>query len=87
MDFSPSNHEPVAAAVLGQAVRPPRRGGLTGLDQQVRPASQVGQIGSGLKDQKILRPERPIGNGCKDHVNHNGKKPKLTFVELLAKYQ
>jgi hypothetical protein len=50
MDFSPTNQEPIAAVVLGQAVRPPRRGGLTGLDQQVRPASQVGQTGSGLKD-------------------------------------
>jgi hypothetical protein len=35
----------------------------------------------------MLRPERPIGNGGKDHVKHNGKKPKLTFAELLAKYQ
>jgi hypothetical protein len=57
------------------------------LDQQVRPASQVGQTGLGLKDQKMLRPERPVGNGGKDHVKHNGKKPKLTFAELLAKYQ
>jgi hypothetical protein len=57
------------------------------LDQQVRPASQVGQTGSGLKDQKILRSERPVGNGGKDHVKHNGKKSKLTFAELLAKYQ
>jgi hypothetical protein len=52
MDFSPSNQEPVAAAALGQAVRPPRQRGLTGLDQQVGPASQVGKTGSGLKDQK-----------------------------------
>jgi hypothetical protein len=87
MDFSPSNQEPVAAAVLEQAVRPPRRGGLTGLDQQVRPASQVGQTGSGAKDQKMLRPECPVCNGGKDHVKHNGKKLKLTFAELLAKYQ
>jgi hypothetical protein len=57
------------------------------LDQQVRPASQVGQTGSGLKDQKMLRPEDPVGNGGKDHVKHNGKKPKLTFAKLLAKYQ
>jgi hypothetical protein len=57
------------------------------LDQQARPASQVGQIGSSLKDQKMLRPECAVGNGGKDHVKHNGKKPKLTFAELLAKYQ
>ena len=25
-------------------------------------------------------------NGGKDHNNHNGKKPKLSFDELLAKY-
>jgi hypothetical protein len=35
----------------------------------------------------MLRPERRVGNGGKDHVKHNGKKPKLTFAELLAKYQ
>jgi hypothetical protein len=57
------------------------------LDQQVRPASQVGQTGSGVKDEKMLRPECPVCNGGKDHVKHNGKKPKLTFAELLAKYQ
>jgi hypothetical protein len=87
MDFSLSNQEPVVAAVLEQVIRPPRQGGLTELDQQVRPASQVGQTGSGSKDQKMLRPERPVGNEGKDHVKHNGKKPKLTFAELLAKYQ
>jgi hypothetical protein len=36
-----------------------------------------------LKD----RLEHPIGNGGKDHIKHNGKKLKFTFVELLAKYQ
>jgi hypothetical protein len=87
MDFSSSNQEPVAAVVLEEAVRSPRWGGLMGLDQQVKPASQVGQTVSGVKDQKMLRPECPVGNGGKDHVKHNGKKPKLTFAELLAKYQ
>jgi hypothetical protein len=28
-----------------------------------------------------------VCNGGKDHVKHNGKKPKLHFAELLAKYQ
>jgi hypothetical protein len=54
MDFSLSNQEPVVAAALEHVIRPPRQGGLTGLDQQVRPASQVGQTGSGSKDQKML---------------------------------
>jgi hypothetical protein len=35
----------------------------------------------------MLRPGRFVGNGRKDHVKHNGKKPELTFAELLAKYQ
>jgi hypothetical protein len=87
MDFSPSNQEPVAAAMLGQAFRLPKQGGLIGLDQQVRLASQVSQTGPSLKDQKMLRPEHLVGNGGKDHVKHNGKNPKLTFTELLAKYQ
>jgi hypothetical protein len=86
MDFSPSNQEP-AATVLEQAVRLPRQGDLTGLDQQLRPASQVGQTRSSLNNQKMLRPERHVGNGGKDHVKHNGKKSKLTFAELPAKYQ
>jgi hypothetical protein len=87
VDFSPSNQEPVAATVLEQAVRPPRQEGLTGMDQQVRLASQVGQTGSGLKDKNMLRPEHPVANEGKDRAKHNGKKPKLTFAELLAKYQ
>uniref|UniRef100_K3ZCA3 Uncharacterized protein n=1 Tax=Setaria italica TaxID=4555 RepID=K3ZCA3_SETIT len=35
----------------------------------------------------MLRLERPVVNGGKDHVKHNGKKSKLTFDELLAKNQ
>jgi hypothetical protein len=31
--------------------------------------------------------EHPVANGGKDHVKHNGKRPKLTFGELLVKYQ
>jgi hypothetical protein len=31
--------------------------------------------------------EHPVANGGKDHGKRNGKRPKLTFDELLAKYQ
>jgi hypothetical protein len=35
----------------------------------------------------MSKSEHPVANGGKDRVKHNGKKPKLTFDELLAKYQ
>lgn len=86
-DFSPSNQEPIAPAVLSEQVIPVGQTGLTSLDQQVRPVSQTSQIGSGLKSSEITRPEHPVVNGVKDHVKHNGKRLKLTFDELLDKYQ
>ena len=73
--------------MLGQEVRPPGQGGLTGLDQQVRPIYQAGQTGPGLKNSEMSKSEHPEVNGGKGQVEHNGKKLKLTFDELLAKYQ
>nr|TKW00367.1 hypothetical protein SEVIR_8G104300v2 [Setaria viridis] len=35
----------------------------------------------------MSKSEHPVVNEGKDRVKHNGKKPKLTFDELLAKYQ
>jgi hypothetical protein len=35
----------------------------------------------------MSKSEHPVANGGKDHVKHNDKRSKLTFDELLAKYQ
>ncbi|CAN6231659.1 unnamed protein product, partial [Urochloa humidicola] len=68
------------------AVKPGCHGGLTG-SETVRPVSQPGQTGPGLRIPKVSKSEYPGINGGKDRLKHKGKKPKLTFDELLAKYQ
>jgi hypothetical protein len=40
-----------------------------------------------VKKSEMSKSEHPVANRGKDHVKHNGKRPKLTFDELLAKYQ
>ena len=54
--------------------------------KQVRPVAQTGQTGSDQGRPEILKSERLKINGAKDHNKHNGKKLKLSFDELLAKY-
>jgi hypothetical protein len=60
---------------------------LNGADRQVRPVTQTGQTGHGLKNSEMSTSRLPEVNGGKDHVKHNGKRTKLTFDELLAKYR
>ena len=59
--------------------------GQTGTGQ-VRPVAPTGQTGSDQGHPKILKLEHPKMSGGKDHNKHKGKKPKLRFAELLAKY-
>jgi hypothetical protein len=46
-----------------------------------------GLTSASVKKSGMSKCEHPVANGGKDHVKHNGKKPKLTFAEFLAKYQ
>ena len=59
--------------------------GQTGT-KQVRPVAQTGQTGSDQGRPEILKSEHLKINGAKDHNKHKGKKLKLSFDELLAKY-
>jgi hypothetical protein len=56
------------------------------MDKQVRLVAQTGQTGADHECLETLRLERPEINGGKDSYKHKGKKPKLSFDELLAKY-
>jgi hypothetical protein len=67
-------------------VRPVQPKGLTG-DPQIRPVQPKGLTGASVKKSGMSKSEHPVANGGKDHGKHNGKRPKLTFDELLAKYQ
>jgi hypothetical protein len=67
-------------------VRPVRPKDLTG-DPQVRPVQPKGLTGASVKKSGMSKSEHPVANGGKDHGKNNGKRPKLTFDELLAKYQ
>ena len=49
----------------------------------VKPVAPTGQNSSDQERLEILKSECPKMNGGKDHNNHNGKKPKLSFDELL----
>jgi hypothetical protein len=60
--------------------------GQTG-DPQVRPVQPKVLISASVKKSGMSKSEHPVANGGKDHVKHNGKRPNLTFDELLAKYQ
>jgi hypothetical protein len=71
-DFSSSSQEPVTLPVL---------------ESQIRPVQPKGLTGASVKKSGMSKSEHPVANGGKDHVKHNGKRPKLTFDELLAKYQ
>jgi hypothetical protein len=99
-DFSSSRHEHVTLPVLESQVRPVQLKGLTGDpqvrqvqpkgltgDSQVRPVQLKGLTGASVKESGMSKSEHPVANGGKDHVKHNGKRLKLTFDELLAKYQ
>ena len=68
---SQSEQEPITPAVL---------------TRQVRPVCSTGQTSSDQGHSEILKSERLKINGAKDHNKHNGKKLKLSFDELLAKY-
>jgi hypothetical protein len=46
-----------------------------------------GLTNASVKKSGMSKSEHPVANGGKDHVKHNGKRPKLTFDKLLAKYQ
>jgi hypothetical protein len=83
-DFSSSSPEPLP--VLESQVRPMQPKGQTG-DPQVRPVQPKGLTGASVKKSEMSKSEHPVANGGKDHVKHNGKRPKLTFDKLLAKYQ
>jgi hypothetical protein len=61
--------------------------GLTGADQQVIPVTETGQTGHGLENPEMSKSRHPEVDGGKDRVKHNGRKSKLTFAKLLAKYQ
>jgi hypothetical protein len=87
LDFSTSSQELVTLPVLETQVRPVRYIGLTSADRQVRLLTQIGQTGHGLKNPEMFRSRHPEVDGGKDRAKHNGKRPKLTFHELLAKYQ
>jgi hypothetical protein len=99
-DFSSSRQEHVTLPVLESQVRPVQLKGLTGDpqvrpvrpkdltgDPQVRPVQPKGLTGASVKKSGMSKSEHPVANGGKDHGKHNGKRPKLTFDELLAKYQ
>jgi hypothetical protein len=60
--------------------------GQTG-DPRVRSVQPKGLTSASVKKSGMSKSEHPVANGGKDHVKHNGKRPKLTFDELLAKYQ
>jgi hypothetical protein len=85
-DFSSSSQEPVTLPVLESQVKPVQPKGQTG-DTQVRPVQPKGLTGASVKKSGMSKSEHPVANGGKDHGKHNGKRPKLTFDELLAKYQ
>jgi hypothetical protein len=85
-DFSSSSQEPVTLPVLESQVRLVQPKGQTG-DTQVRPVQPKGLTGASVKKLGMSESEHPVANGGKDHGKHNGKRPKLTFDELLAKYQ
>jgi hypothetical protein len=46
-----------------------------------------GLTGASVKKSGMSKSEHPVANGGKDHGKHNGKRPKLTFDKLLAKYK
>ena len=69
--FSKSEQEPVTPAVLAK---------------QVRPVCSTGQTGSDQGHPEKVKSECPKKNGGKDCCRHTGRKPKLSFDELLAKY-
>jgi hypothetical protein len=99
-DFSSSRQEHVTLSVLESQVRPVQLKGLTGDpqvrpvrpegltgDPQVRPVQPKGLTGASVKKTGMSKSKHPVANGGKDHGKHNGKRPKLTFDEILAKYQ
>jgi hypothetical protein len=85
-DFSSSRQEHVTLPVLESQVRPVQLKGLTG-DPQVRPMQPKGLTGASVTKSGMSKSEHPLASGGKDHGKHRGKRPKLTFDELLAKYQ
>ena len=83
--YSQSEQEPVTPAVPAEPVRLVCSTDQTGT-KQVRPVAQTDQTGSDQGRPEILKSERLKINGAKDHNKHKGKKLKLSFDELLAKY-
>ena len=69
--YSQLGQEPVTPAVLAK---------------QVRPVCSTGQTGSDEGHPEKVKSECPKTNGGKDCCRHTGRKPKLSFDELLAKY-
>jgi hypothetical protein len=61
--------------------------GQTGEVHRLDRCRPKGQTGHGLKNPDMSKSGHPEVDGGKDRVKHNGKKLKLTFAELLAKYQ
>jgi len=85
LGYSQSEQEPVTPAVLAEPVRPVCSTSQTGT-KQTRPVTQTGQTGSDQGRSRKLKSERSKINGGKDRFKHEGKKLKLNFDELLAKY-
>jgi hypothetical protein len=83
---SQSEQEPVTPVVLATQVRPVCSIGQTGSAKQVRPVPQTGQTGSDQGRSEKLKSKRSKINSSKDRCEHKGKKSKLSFNELLAKY-
>ena len=69
--YSQLGQEPITPAVLAK---------------QVRPVCSTGQTGSDQGHPEKVKSECPKTNGGKDCCRHTGRKPKLSFDELLAKY-
>jgi hypothetical protein len=86
-DFSPTSQETVTVPVLETQVRPVRSIGLTEADRQVRLVTQTSQTGHGLKNPEMSKFGHPEVDGGKDRVKYSGKMAKLSFDELLVKYQ
>ena len=72
--------------MLTRQVRPVCSIGQTGSAKQVRPVAQTGQTGSDQGRSEKLKSKRSKINSGKDRCEHKGKKSKLSFDELLAKY-